>query len=342
MLRSVELFSGAGGLALGIARAGFEHLAVVELDKSAYNTMKENKGRGVSFMSNWPIYHDDVREFDYGLVKVEVDLLAGGVPCQPFSIGGKHKGHEDARNMFPEMARAIRILKPRAVIVENVRGLARPSFSKYFGYIELMLSYPELTRKRSEDWLAHLARLERYHTKGRKDGLCYDVVHQPLNAADYGLPQKRERLFMVAIRAAPRGRVVVSLADALCRDITVGAVSDGGILEPPWRKAAKAFACFVTQATGATAVSNASCAETMANGARRYLRPAHTQPHTNRGGTGTYPLHDPGRAILHRAHGKRPRPARKTLGWCTWSTRRREYACASEWGSPILHSSRKR
>jgi DNA (cytosine-5)-methyltransferase 1 len=201
MLRSVELFSGAGGLALGIARAGFEHLAVVELDKSAYNTMKENKSRRVSFMSNWPIYHDDVREFDYGLVKGEVDLLAGGVPCQPFSIGGKHKGHEDARNMFPEMARAIRILKPRAVIVENVRGLARPSFGKYFGYIELMLSYPELTRRRSEDWPAHLTRLERYHTKGRKDGLCYNVVHQPLNAADYGLPQKRERLFMVAIRA---------------------------------------------------------------------------------------------------------------------------------------------
>ena len=103
--------------------------------------------------------------------------------------------------MFPEMARAIRILKPRAVLVENVRGLARPSFSKYFGYIELMLSYPELTRKRGEDWPVHLARLEQYHTKGRKDGLCYNVVHQPLNAADYGLPQKRERLFMVAIRA---------------------------------------------------------------------------------------------------------------------------------------------
>jgi DNA (cytosine-5)-methyltransferase 1 len=200
-MRSVELFSGAGGLALGIARAGFEHSAVVELDDSAYNTMCENKSRMVESMSRWPIYKADVREFDYELVKGQVDLLAGGVPCQPFSIGGKHRGHEDERNMFPEMVRAIRKLTPRAVLVENVRGLARPSFSKYFGYIELMLSYPELVRKRDEDWPTHLARLERYHTKGRKDGLHYNVVHQPLNAADYGLPQKRERLFMVAIRA---------------------------------------------------------------------------------------------------------------------------------------------
>ncbi len=225
MLRSVELFSGAGGLALGIARAGFEHLAVVELDQSAYNTMKENKSRRVPFMSNWPIYREDVREFDYGLVNGEVDLLAGGVPCQPFSIGGKHKGHEDARNMFPEMARAIRILKPRAVIVENVRGLARPSFSKYFGYIELMLSYPELTRKRTEDWPAHLARLERYHTKGPKGR---SLLQRRPSAAE------RSRLRTAAkARAAvhgrhsrrPRSGVVVPGADALRRNSAVGAVS---------------------------------------------------------------------------------------------------------------------
>ena len=158
-------------------------------------------------------------------MKGEVDLLAGGVPCQPFSIGGKHKGHEDARNMFPEMARAIRILKPLALIVENVRGLARPSFSKYFGYIKLMLSYPELTRKRSEDWPAHLARLERYHTKGpqRRSRL----QRRPPAA-------ERRRLRTAAeARAAfhgrhsrgPRSRVVVSYTDTLRRSFAVGAVS---------------------------------------------------------------------------------------------------------------------
>src|SRR5271157_5710915 len=200
-MKSVELFSGAGGLALGIARAGFGHLAVVEWDRAAYRTLRENQARRVESMPEWPVYQCDVREFDYGLVNGAVDLLAGGVPCQPFSIGGKHTGQEDERNMFPEMAGAIRRLAPRAVLIENVRGLARPSFSKYFGYIELMLSYPEVVRKRGEEWFDHLSRLERYHTKGRRDGLCYNVVHQVLNAANYGIPQKRERLFFVAIRA---------------------------------------------------------------------------------------------------------------------------------------------
>ncbi|MGO9404234.1 MAG: DNA cytosine methyltransferase [Terriglobales bacterium] len=200
-MQSVELFSGAGGLALGVARAGFKHLAVVEWDRSAYRTLKENQTRNVESMPDWPVHQCDVREFDYGLVQGSVDLLAGGVPCQPFSIGGKHKGHEDERNMFPEMASAIRRLMPKAVLIENVRGLARPSFSKYFGYIELMLSYPEIVRKRGEEWSDHLSRLERYHTRGRRDGLCYNVVHQVLNAANYGIPQKRERLFFVAIRA---------------------------------------------------------------------------------------------------------------------------------------------
>jgi len=200
-MHSVELFSGAGGLALGVARAGFEHSAVVEWDRSACKTLRENQARKVESMQAWPVHECDVREFDFSFVRGNVDLLAGGVPCQPFSIGGKHKGHEDERNMFPEMANAIRKLTPKAVLIENVRGLARPSFGKYFGYIELMLTYPEIIRKRGEEWFEHLARLERYHTKGLKDGLYYNVVNRVLNAADYGVPQKRERLFIVAIRA---------------------------------------------------------------------------------------------------------------------------------------------
>jgi DNA (cytosine-5)-methyltransferase 1 len=199
-MKSIELFSGAGGLALGVARAGFEHLAVVERDSSSCATLRENQHRRVENMSAWPVRQCDVREFDYGGIAEPVDLLAGGVPCQPFSIGGKHRGHADERNMFPELIDGIRHLKPKAVIVENVRGLARASFAKYFGYIELMLSYPEIRRRGEEEWQGHLGRLERYHTRGKRDGLHYRVIHRVLNAADYGVPQKRERLFMVAIR----------------------------------------------------------------------------------------------------------------------------------------------
>jgi DNA (cytosine-5)-methyltransferase 1 len=199
-LRSVEIFSGAGGLALGIARAGFEHLAVVEWNADACRTLRENQGR-VKEMHSWPIHHCDVREFEFGSLPEGIDLLAGGVPCQPFSIGGKHLGQEDERNMFPELIAAVRGLRPKAVLVENVRGLARPTFAKYFGYIELMLTYPEIARRHGEEWAAHRARLERQHTGGTYRGLSYKVVPQVLNAADYGIPQKRERLFFVAIRA---------------------------------------------------------------------------------------------------------------------------------------------
>ena len=199
-MRSIEIFSGAGGLALGIAKAGFEHLAVVERDRDACRTLRDNQDR-VREMHSWPIFREDVNQFEFSAFPEGIELLAGGVPCQPFSIGGKHLGHEDERNMFPALMSAVRAIRPKAVLIENVRGLARPSFAKYFGYIELMLTYPELVRRPGEDWLTHRARLERHHTSGKMRGLNYKVVHRVLNAADYGIPQKRERLFMVAIRA---------------------------------------------------------------------------------------------------------------------------------------------
>jgi DNA (cytosine-5)-methyltransferase 1 len=152
-------------------------------------------------MNEWPVFEGDVREFNYDDVPEDIDLIAAGVPCQPFSIGGKHQGPQDERNMFPELVRAIRRVKPKAVLVENVKGLSRASFGKYFGYVHLMLTYPEISRKLGEPWSDHLARLERYHTHGKRDGLYYRVVHRVLNAADYGVPQKRERVFIVAIRA---------------------------------------------------------------------------------------------------------------------------------------------
>jgi DNA (cytosine-5)-methyltransferase 1 len=200
-MQSVELYTGAGGLALGISRAGFNHLAVVELDPDSCKTIQENKRRRVEEVHRWPVFNCDVCDFDYGSIREGIELLAAGVPCQPFSIGGKHKGHSDERNLFPQTIEVIRRVKPLAVLIENVRGLLRPSFSKYFSYIEFMLTYPEIGRKKDEQWIEHLARLERYHTRGRRDGLYYRVVPRILNAADYGVPQKRERLFMVAIRA---------------------------------------------------------------------------------------------------------------------------------------------
>jgi len=103
--------------------------------------------------------------------------------------------------MFPEMARAIRSLRPKAVLIENVRGLVRPSFAKYFSYLLLQLTYPEIALRTEESWREHLSRLERYHTRGRPSGLHYRVVHRVLNAADYGVPQMRERVVIVGIRS---------------------------------------------------------------------------------------------------------------------------------------------
>lgn len=200
-MNAVELFVGAGGLALGTAAAGFRHVAVVEWDKDSCETIRENQTRGLKIVSGWPVHAQDVRTFDFNRLREKVDLLAGGPPCQPFSIGGKARGHDDSRNMFPEMIRAARELAPKVVIVENVKGLTRRSFSTYFSYITLQLRHPELIRKPSENWQDHLGRLERYHVKGKRDGLEYRLVWRLVNAADYGVAQRRERVIFVAIRS---------------------------------------------------------------------------------------------------------------------------------------------
>ena len=195
-MKAVELFAGAGGLALGTSRAGFEHSAVVEWDQNACDTIRKNNSLGVI---SWPIHQTDVREFDFGGCG-EPDLLSGGPPCQPFSIGGKHHGHSDARNMFPEAIRAIRETRPKVVMIENVKGLLRPAFAKFFEYIILQITYPDLMQKPGEEWTDHLSRLERFHTKGRQRGLFYQVVFRRVNAADYGVPQRRERVIIVGFR----------------------------------------------------------------------------------------------------------------------------------------------
>ena len=199
---TVELFSGAGGLALGLANAGFNHKAVIEWNGDACDTIRENISRKVDRVRDWNVFQEDISAFDYsGIKSAGIDVISGGPPCQPFSIGGKHKGKDDNRNMFPHAVRAIRELEPRAFIFENVKGLLRPSFVTYFEYIILQLTYPCLVRKDDEDWDDHLRRLEQCHTKGGYSDLNYRVVFNLLNAVDYGVPQKQERVFMVGFRS---------------------------------------------------------------------------------------------------------------------------------------------
>jgi len=200
-MRSVEFFAGAGGLALGISRAGFSHDAVVEWDADSCRTIKSNQENGIPCVQGWDVRHQDAREFDYGSIAPGVDLVAGGPPCQPFSLGGKHQGNLDTRDMFPVAVRAVRELKPRVVLFENVKGILRSKFSTYFEYIKLQLGYPDLPKEHDEDWTDHLERLERCHTSGGYVGTRYKVLVKKLNAADYGVPQKRERVFFVGIRA---------------------------------------------------------------------------------------------------------------------------------------------
>ena len=105
-MKSVELFAGAGGLALGASLAGFEPLAVVEWDRWACDTIRENQKRGYPVVKEWPVWQGDVRAFDWSSIPEDIDLLAGGPPCQPFSMGGKHKAFGDKRDMFPATAEA--------------------------------------------------------------------------------------------------------------------------------------------------------------------------------------------------------------------------------------------
>lgn len=205
-LRSIELFAGAGGLAMGVSLAGFRSEGVVEWDRWACDTVRQNRERGHPLVADWPLHEGDVRDwinaFDGSAAAQGIDLVAGGPPCQPFSMGGKHRAHQDARDMFPATVDVIRRLRPRAFIVENVKGLTRASFHSYFQYIQLQLEFPELRRRADDSWADHHARLQAHKTSGRRAsaGLRYQLVTTLVNAANYGVPQKRERVFIVGFR----------------------------------------------------------------------------------------------------------------------------------------------
>ncbi|MEV7621756.1 DNA cytosine methyltransferase [Actinoplanes sp. NPDC089786] len=206
---SVELFAGGGGLAMGVHQAGFRPLLVNEIVKWACQTLMDNEAelRGDEEWvprpgEKWPLVPGDVVEVKFRYLWDKVDLLAGGPPCQPFSLGGVAKGDEDKRNMFPQMFRAIREIQPRAVICENVQGLLRPSFRPYFEYIERELSLPFEEREEGTDWREHDKILQERLSRDPADPKKrYQVVTSKVNAADYGVPQIRNRIIIVAFRS---------------------------------------------------------------------------------------------------------------------------------------------
>jgi DNA (cytosine-5)-methyltransferase 1 len=176
--QSVEICAGGGGQALGLERAGFEHVALVELDPWACATLRLNRPHWNVIGPN-PTSHreagaliGDVRAFTASSLRGTVDLLAGGVPCPPFSKAGKQLGAADERDLFPEALRLVRECVPKAVMLENVRGLLDPKFAAY-----------------RESVLVDL------------NDLGYLGEWRLLNASDYGVPQLRPRAVLVALRS---------------------------------------------------------------------------------------------------------------------------------------------
>lgn len=162
-LKALEICAGGGGQALGLEQAGFLHAAVLEIDKHACATLRLNRPR-------WNVIEGDLCTFD-GRPYKGLDLVAGGVPCPPFSIAGKQLGADDERDLFPQALRLVEEIQPRAVMLENVRGLADPKFHGYRAGI--------------------LAKLQ---TMG------YRADWRLLNASDYGVPQLRPRFILVALK----------------------------------------------------------------------------------------------------------------------------------------------
>lgn len=201
-LQSIELFSGAGGLALGLHSAGFRHQALYEWNQPAIDTLRFNQAQNQHALKGCEIVRADVRDLDF-TQHAGVDLIAGGPPCQPFSMGGKAAGMNDTRDMFPQAVRAVAEIKPRAFIFENVRGLLRPAFSNYVEFIRLQMEFPTFPVTENVSWDQNLARLQRHKERsGAVDSdLRYRVHIHQANAADYGVPQQRHRVFFIGFRS---------------------------------------------------------------------------------------------------------------------------------------------
>lgn len=163
-MQSIEFCAGAGGQALGLEQAGFHHSALVEIEPDFAKTLRLNR-------PFWNVQTADMHEFD-GRPFKGVDLLAGGLPCPPFSIAGKQLGELDERNLFPAALRLIDEIRPKAVMIENVRGFLSAVFEDY-----------------------------RLHLKMQLRKLGYHSDWRLLNASDFGVPQLRPRVVIIAVRA---------------------------------------------------------------------------------------------------------------------------------------------
>lgn len=195
----IELFAGAGGMTLGLAEAGLPPDHLFEIDKHCCATLRHNAS-GSSPKITGQIHDEDVAGVDWSGIKRPVRLLSGGPPCQPFSFAGKHLADRDGRNQFPAALRAVRELRPQAVLLENVPGLTRQTFKPYFDYILRQLECPSLKPRRDELWDDHDARIQRRQaSRGYQPE--YHVASWLLNAADFGVAQARLRVFFVAIRS---------------------------------------------------------------------------------------------------------------------------------------------
>jgi DNA (cytosine-5)-methyltransferase 1 len=164
MLTSLEMCAGAGGQALGIEQAGFGHTALVEIERDFCKTLRFNR-------PSWNVTQQDLNNFD-GRPFRGVDLLAGGLPCPPFSVAGKQLGKDDERNLFPAALRLVDETRPRAIMIENVRGFLDAVFEDY-----------------------------RKHLKEQLRKLGYTIDWRLLNASEYGVPQLRPRVVIVALRS---------------------------------------------------------------------------------------------------------------------------------------------
>ncbi|MDO8839442.1 MAG: DNA cytosine methyltransferase [Parvibaculum sp.] len=166
MLTSIELCAGAGGQALGLEMAGFEHEALVEIDPHCCATLRHNR-------PEWNVQEEDLKLFKERASDYKgVDLVAGGLPCPPFSVAGKQLGARDERNLFPDALDIIDAARPRAVMIENVRGFLDPVFKEYREELRIQLKK-----------------------------LGYVTDWKLLNASDFGVPQLRPRVAIVAIEA---------------------------------------------------------------------------------------------------------------------------------------------
>lgn len=210
-MKSIEICAGAGGQALGLELAGFEPLALVENDKSACATLRFNR-------PSWNVVEADVRDFCGREYRTQdVALLAGGVPCPPFSGAGFQLGKYDERDLFPEALRLVSEISPKAVMLENVRGLFNKKFHSY--------------RKEVVSWL-------------KKNG--YRTDWRLINSSDYGVPQLRPRTILIAMK--PKYFECFEWPDKKIIPKTVGEVlyedmaADGWLFADQWKKLADGIA----------------------------------------------------------------------------------------------------